>query len=209
MSLMMRTASALGRRCTRTAWSTRLAFSSATAGGNHDGSLTPEENLAQVLKRLNVNSLPPPPPLGGLYVPVVRTGKYVYISGQPPLNVAGEKITGVCETASDVDAAKEAAMWNGLTMLATLKVCPRGMGQDVRTLARELHGLAACITFCDCPVCCTIYLCMYVFVLHLPACVPRDLPARFAVSNWIPQPNQAVSEDPWHGELGSGFRPTA
>lgn len=94
----------------------------------HDSSLSAEENLAAVLRRLDDGrgaALPPAPPLGGLYVPVVRTGNFVYVSGQPPLDQDGKLITGICRGADDVDEAKEAAMWNGLTMLATLKVTGR------------------------------------------------------------------------------------
>ena len=87
-----------------------------------DDSLSPEENLRNVLDRLQIDSLPPAPPLGGLYKPIVQTGKYVFVSGQPPLNAQGDVLTGVCVNADDTARAKEVAMWNGLTMLATLKV---------------------------------------------------------------------------------------
>ena len=97
-------------------------FSTSSESGNHNPALSPEGNLAAVLERLQISELPPAPPLGGLYVPIVRTGSYIYVSGQPPLNAAGEKITGVCQTLDDVTFGKDAALWNGLTMLATLKV---------------------------------------------------------------------------------------
>jgi enamine deaminase RidA (YjgF/YER057c/UK114 family) len=90
------------------------------AFSQHNADLTPEQNLLEVLSRLGA-TLPPAPPLGGLYAPVVRTGNYAYVSGQAPLNQDGAVITGLCSGPDDVAKAKDAAMWNALTMLATLK----------------------------------------------------------------------------------------
>jgi enamine deaminase RidA (YjgF/YER057c/UK114 family) len=121
----------------------------AVSGSSHDPSLSPEENLMAVLKRLHLKSLPPAPPLGGLYVPVVRTGVYLYVSGQPPLDAEGKKITGVCVGPQDVADGKHAALWNGLTMLATIKVRAEtafarlhfaGQGQRSRLISAPLQG---------------------------------------------------------------------
>ncbi len=65
--------------------------------------------------------LPPPPPAGGIYHPVVVAGNLLYVSGQPPLQTDGSKITGIVGKDLDVDAGKWAARQTGLTMLATLK----------------------------------------------------------------------------------------
>lgn len=65
-------------------------------------------------------TLPPAPPPGGIYQPVVRHGDLLYVSGQGPLGSDGNYITGKVGRELNRDGGKEAARQAGLTMLATL-----------------------------------------------------------------------------------------
>jgi enamine deaminase RidA (YjgF/YER057c/UK114 family) len=78
--------------------------------------MTPEEKLAELGL-----TLPSPTPPVAAYVPAVRTGNLVYISGQGPF--ADGKFTHVGKVGSDVDAdaAKEAARITCVNGLAALK----------------------------------------------------------------------------------------
>lgn len=77
---------------------------------------SPEQRLLE-LKLI----LPPAPPPGGLYKPVVIHGNLLFVSGQAPLTTDGKKITGKAGADLDLAAAKLAARQVGLTMLSTLK----------------------------------------------------------------------------------------
>lgn len=72
------------------------------------------------LAKLGIH-LPPTPPPGGIYHPVVIMGNALYVSGQPPLRQDGSLITGVVGKDLTVEEAKAAARQTGLTMLATIK----------------------------------------------------------------------------------------
>lgn len=65
--------------------------------------------------------LPPAPPLGGVYKPVVICNGMLYVSGQGPLRNDGTLIKGKVGSDLDVDAGYLAAKQVGLTMLATIK----------------------------------------------------------------------------------------
>jgi enamine deaminase RidA (YjgF/YER057c/UK114 family) len=65
--------------------------------------------------------LPPPPPAGGIYKPVVITGKLLFISGQGPVQADGSLIKGVVGDNLTTEEGKNAARQSGLTMLATLQ----------------------------------------------------------------------------------------
>ncbi len=65
--------------------------------------------------------LPPPPPAGGIYKPVVVTGKLLFISGQGPVQADGSLIKGVVGDNLTTEEGKNAARQSGLTMLATLQ----------------------------------------------------------------------------------------
>ncbi len=65
--------------------------------------------------------LPPPPPLGGVYHPVVVSGNHLYVSGQPPMRSDGTNITGIVGKDLTWEEGKQAAQQTGLTMLATIK----------------------------------------------------------------------------------------
>ena len=65
--------------------------------------------------------LPPAPKAGGVYKPVVVTGKYLYISGQGPLMSDGTQIRGKAGKDLSAEEAKLAARQAGLTMLSTIR----------------------------------------------------------------------------------------
>ena len=72
------------------------------------------------LAELNLE-LPPAPPRGGVYQPVVVTGNLAYISGHGPYQSDGTYITGRLGDDLDVDAGYAAAKQTGLALLATMK----------------------------------------------------------------------------------------
>ena len=66
-------------------------------------------------------ALPPPPPLGGIYRPVVIVGSLAYVSGHGPLQLDGTMLTGRVGADLTLAQGKFAARQVGLTMLATLR----------------------------------------------------------------------------------------
>lgn len=100
-----------------------------------------ENEIEQKLKELGL-VLPPAPPLGGVYHPVVRQGNLIYISGQGPVMSNGTLIKGKVGMDMDADAGKMAAQQVGLTMLATIKA-HFGPLQKIRRLIKLL-GLVNC-----------------------------------------------------------------
>lgn len=65
--------------------------------------------------------LPPAPPKGGVYQPVVVVGNVAYVSGHGPYRPNGTYITGRVGADLGLDEGKEAARQVGLAMLATLR----------------------------------------------------------------------------------------
>jgi enamine deaminase RidA (YjgF/YER057c/UK114 family) len=66
-------------------------------------------------------TLPPAPPRGGIYKPVLLDGKLCYVSGHGPYIADGKSITGKVGKDLDADQARKAALQVGLAILATLK----------------------------------------------------------------------------------------
>ncbi|MGV3660072.1 MAG: RidA family protein [Prosthecobacter sp.] len=66
-------------------------------------------------------TLPPAPPRGGVYNPVVIVGSIAYVSGHGPYKGEGEYITGRVGEDLDLAAGKAAARQTALALLATLK----------------------------------------------------------------------------------------
>ncbi len=65
--------------------------------------------------------LPPPPPLGGVYKPIVIVGNVGYVSGHGPLLEDGKTyITGRVGAELDLEAGQAAARQTGLAILATM-----------------------------------------------------------------------------------------
>ncbi|HRH99257.1 MAG TPA: RidA family protein, partial [Prosthecobacter sp.] len=78
--------------------------------------MTAEQQLAS----LGLN-LPPAPPRGGVYKPVVIVGGIAYVSGHGPYLGDGNYLTGRVGADLDLEAGKAAAKQTGLALLATLK----------------------------------------------------------------------------------------
>ena len=77
---------------------------------------TIEENI----KTLGLE-LPPAPPSGGIYHPVVITGNYLYVSGQVPVQSDEQLIRGKVGKDLTLEEGQIAARQVGLTMLSTIK----------------------------------------------------------------------------------------
>jgi len=65
--------------------------------------------------------LPPAPKPVGVYKPVLVVDKFLYVSGQGPINNDGSLIKGRLGADMDTDEGKLAARQVGLTMLSTIK----------------------------------------------------------------------------------------
>lgn len=65
--------------------------------------------------------LPPAPPRGGVYKPVVIVGNVAYVSGHGPYQGEGEYLLGRVGDALDLEGGKAAARQTALALLATLK----------------------------------------------------------------------------------------
>lgn len=66
-------------------------------------------------------TLPPAPPKGGIYKPVVVVGNIAYLSGHGPYLADGGMIRGRVGEDMDLAAANAAARQTGLAMLSTLR----------------------------------------------------------------------------------------
>ena len=65
--------------------------------------------------------LPPAPPPGGVYQPIVRSGNQLYVSGHGPVKLDGSLIAGVVGSDLTLEDGYNAARQVGLTMISTLK----------------------------------------------------------------------------------------
>jgi enamine deaminase RidA (YjgF/YER057c/UK114 family) len=77
-------------------------------------------NAEQQIAALGL-TLPPPPPRGGVYKPVVIVGNVAYVSGHGPYLGDGKYLTGRVGADLDLEAGKAAAKQTGLALLSTLK----------------------------------------------------------------------------------------
>lgn len=77
-------------------------------------------NAEDQIKFLGI-ALPPAPPKGGVYKPVVIVGNVAYVSGHGPYRGDGDYITGRVGADLDLDQGKAAARQVGLAMLATMQ----------------------------------------------------------------------------------------
>ncbi len=66
-------------------------------------------------------TLPPAPPRGGVYKPVVVVGNIAYVSGHGPYLGEGNYLTGRVGSDLTLDEGKAAARQTALALLATLK----------------------------------------------------------------------------------------
>jgi enamine deaminase RidA (YjgF/YER057c/UK114 family) len=65
--------------------------------------------------------LPSAPPPGGVYRPVVLTGRLAFVSGHGPVRADGTLVTGRVGADLTLDDGRDAARQVGLTILATLR----------------------------------------------------------------------------------------
>ena len=86
--------------------------------------------------------LPPAPPLGGIYSPVVITGNYLYVSGQGPVQSNEELIIGKVGRDLTIEEGQTAARQVGLTMLSTIKAQIGDLGK-IKQLIKTL-GMVNC-----------------------------------------------------------------
>lgn len=77
-------------------------------------------NLEDHIQSLGLE-LPPAPPKGGVYHPVVVVGNVAYVSGHGPYRSNGTYITGKVGSDLSLEEGKAAARQVGLAILATLK----------------------------------------------------------------------------------------
>ena len=77
-------------------------------------------NAEEQIQALGI-TLPPAPPKGGVYKPVVIVGNVAYVSGHGPYRGESGSITGRVGADLDLEQGKAAARQVGLAMLATLQ----------------------------------------------------------------------------------------
>ena len=77
-------------------------------------------NLEERIKELNLQ-LPPAPPAGGVYKPVLMVDNLLYVSGQGPVKNDGSLISGKLGSDLNTEEGFAAARQVGLTMLASIK----------------------------------------------------------------------------------------
>ncbi|TFH24686.1 MAG: RidA family protein [Bacteroidia bacterium] len=86
--------------------------------------------------------LPPPPPSGGIYHPVLITGNHLYVSGQGPVQSDSQLIKGKVGTDLSLEEGQIAARQVGLTMLSTIKAQIGDLGK-IKRLIKTL-GMVNC-----------------------------------------------------------------
>lgn len=86
--------------------------------------------------------LPTPMPPAGLYVPAVRAGDLVFLSGTGPVRADGSLVTGKVGRDLDLDAAREAARLTGLQLLAMMAAELGNLDRVTRVV--KLLGMVNC-----------------------------------------------------------------
>lgn len=86
--------------------------------------------------------LPPAPKPVGVYKPVLVVDKFLYISGQGPINTDGSLMKGKLGADLDTEEGKLAARQVGLTMLSTIKT-HFGELKKIRRLVKVI-GMVNC-----------------------------------------------------------------
>lgn len=85
---------------------------------------------------------PPAPSLGGIYFPVVITGKYLYVSGQGPVQNDESLIIGKVGRDLTLEEGQLAARQVGLTMLSTVRAQIGDLGKIKRLI--KTFGMVNC-----------------------------------------------------------------
>ncbi len=93
------------------------------------------------LRRLGIELRVPMPP-AGLYVPAIRAGDLVFLSGTGPVRADSDLVTGKVGRDVDIDEAREAARLTGLQILATLSAELGGLDRVTRVV--KLLGMVNC-----------------------------------------------------------------
>ncbi|WP_178371419.1 RidA family protein [Cyclobacterium lianum] len=94
--------------------------------------------------------LPPAPPPGGVYRPIVITGNLLYLSGHGPVREDGSLIKGKVGIDLDKEQGKDAARQVGLTMLSTLQT-QLGSINKVKRVIKVLGMVNSSLDFEDHP----------------------------------------------------------
>jgi len=100
--------------------------------------MTLEENL----QRLGLTRPPPPPPVGS-YVPAVRTGNLVFVSGQLPMREGELMATGKVGAEVSMEQARECARQAALNALAVAANAAGGLGAITRIVRLTGHVASA------------------------------------------------------------------
>lgn len=79
-------------------------------------------------------TLPTPASPAGSYVPVVRTGNLLFISGQLPMGANGLEHVGRCGESVDIEEAQAAAQLCALNILAQVKATAGTLDAIVRVV---------------------------------------------------------------------------
>ena len=86
--------------------------------------------------------LPPAPPLGGIYHPVLITGNHLYVSGQGPVQSNSQLIKGKVGKDLTLEEGQLAARQVGLTMISTIMAQIGDLGK-IKRLIKTL-GMVNC-----------------------------------------------------------------
>jgi enamine deaminase RidA (YjgF/YER057c/UK114 family) len=92
------------------------------------------------LEELGLN-LPDPPKPAGSYVPFVRSGNLLFVSGQVPFRPDGSIVTGIVGGDVSVEDAQAAARLAGLSVVAVVRSAVASLDEVVRVV--RLGGFVA------------------------------------------------------------------
>ena len=99
------------------------------------------KSVEEIIKELGLE-LPPAPPSGGIYHPVLISGNHLYVSGQGPVQSNKELIKGKVGKDLSLEEGQLAARQVGLTMLSTIKAQLGDLGK-IKRLIKTL-GMVNC-----------------------------------------------------------------
>lgn len=100
------------------------------------------ETVESRLKTLGINLVPPSTPAAN-YVPFVRTGNLVFLSGQVSFEPGGHKFTGKVGRQLTVEEAQAAARVCGINLLGALQAAIGNWDNLVRFV--KLTGFVNCV----------------------------------------------------------------
>ncbi|MGQ4272976.1 RidA family protein [Terrihabitans sp. B22-R8] len=95
--------------------------------------------------------LPNPTPPAANYVPAVRTGNQLFISGQLPMNADGITLKGQLGAGVEIEAAREAARLCAINVLAQARSALGGDLERVVRLVKVVGFVASASSFGDQP----------------------------------------------------------